>query len=227
MNQVLNEIKSVPGITGGFFYASDRGVGAVNLPAVFRKTNLAKIGKVIEKMVKMSNTGLSDVTELCLYYEESIIVARPIDQTVFLILLCDPSINQNLLTMTLNMHAKEIRDNAAHFDTHDSTAGQDDMETGHRQPSQRPVPVDDLLKNSPVAGELRGINNALYKIMGPMAKIIFKDALRDWSRLSPLSKESLSALLDLLKTEINDDEKEEKFSNLVSENLKNSEDNMQ
>jgi hypothetical protein len=56
---------------------------------------------------------------------------------------------------------------------------------------------------------------ALLKILGPMATIVFKEAVQEWIQTREPCAESLPELLDILINEINDDEKNTVYMNLI------------
>ncbi|MCP4720573.1 MAG: hypothetical protein GY860_14045 [Desulfobacteraceae bacterium] len=217
MNKVLNEIKSIPGIIGGFFFDSIQGIKTSSLPPVFKEENLNKIGTVLDKMYMMSNQGLKDISDLCLYYEESTIIMRRIGKTSSFIILCDPSLNQNLLTMSMNMLADEFKIIGTKFEN----ANENKEEIVEVSTPMENLSEEEVINNSPVSGQLQGMQTALLKILGPMATIIFKEAVRDWIKSEAPSETSIPILLEILANEINDPEKEEKYLTLISPYIEN------
>ncbi len=217
MNKVLSEIKSIPGIIGGFFFDSIQGIKTSNLPSVFKEENLNKIGNVLDKMYMMSNQGLKDISDLCLYYEESTIIMRRIGKTSSFITLSDPSLNQNLLTMSMNMLADEFKIIGAKFEN----ANENKEEIVEVSTPMENLSEEEVINNSPVSGQLQGMQTALLKILGPMATIIFKEAVRDWIKSEAPSETSIPILFEILANEINDPEKEEKYLTLISPYIEN------
>ena len=218
MNKVLSEIESIPGIIGGFFFDSIQGIKASNLPPVFKKENLHKIGNVLDKMYMMSNPGLKDVSDLSLYYEESTIILRRIGKTTSFIVLSDPSLNQNLLIMSMNMMADEFKIINANFENANENKEEIVENVSIVMES---LSEEEVINNSPVSVQLQGMQTALLKILGPMATIIFKEAVRDWIQSEEPSGSSIPVLLEILTNEINDPEKEEKYLTLISPYIEN------
>ncbi len=225
MNKVLNEIKSIPGVTGGYFFDSITGVKTSDVPPIFKTGNLAKIASVLDKMYAMSNTGLKNISDICLYYEESTIIMRRLGKTSSLIILCDPSFNQHLLTMSINMLAGDLdrigialekaetqtKTNADNF-----VHGLAIPDSAEFAESHENVSEDELINNSPISEQLQGMQSALFEIIGPMAELIFKDAVRDWIKSVEPSETSFHVLARLLTNEINDPENENKYLELIS-----------
>jgi len=213
MNKVLNEIKSIPGVTGGFFFDSKQGVKTSDLPPIFKAGNLTKIGNVLDKMYTVSNTGLQNVSDICLYYEESTIIMRRLGKSASLIIFSDPSLNQNLLTMSINMLSDDLDRIGLELETTENNTD------SHAEDLIIPVDtvsVEDLIENSPLSEQLRGMQTALFEIIGPMAELIFKDAVRDWVKSADPSEKSFHILVRLLTNEINDPDNEVKYLELIS-----------
>lgn len=211
MNTVLDEIKTIPGIIGGFVFGVTHGIQMNNLPPVFKETNLNKIGKVLDKIYRSSRVGSPDITELSLYYEESTIIVRPLGKTAYLIIMSEPSLNQNLITMSMNMVADEIIQMG---ETLDSAAENLDSNT-QTQPVKE-ISAEEIINNSPLSEQLCGMQTALLKIIGPMAKIIFKDAINAWIGSNNPSESSLPRLVEILLNEINNSEREEKYLKMIA-----------
>ena len=57
---------------------------------------------------------------------------------------------------------------------------------------------------------------ALFKITGPMARILFQDAVREWIKSWEQSESSLPALIEILTREINDPDKEQQYVKMIS-----------
>ena len=63
MNEVLSEIKSIPGIVGGFFFDSLQGVQLSDLPPMFKEANLTEIGSLLSKMYAMNQSDPMDISD--------------------------------------------------------------------------------------------------------------------------------------------------------------------
>ncbi len=216
MNTVLNEIKSIPGIVGGFFFDATQGVQFSDLPPIFKDENLNKIGKVLDKMYGMSQSGLTNISDLFLYYEESTIIIRQIGKTSYLVVISDPQLNQNLLIMTMNMNEDELKAMGKKFDEANEKNIMLSPAVEAVEPPVETVSAEDIIKNSPVSDQLQNMETALFKIVGPMAKIIFREAVQEWLQSQDPSESSIPMLLDILSKEINDPEKEQQYADLIS-----------
>jgi hypothetical protein len=199
MNQVLEDIKAIPGVVGGFIFNARSGIAANNLPPVFRETKLITIGKAGSKMYASGKSSFSDVTEISLYYEESIVIVREIADGLFLVMICDPSLNINLLNMSVKLIMDEFKVPAAG----------DVQAAGNKEASvqEKKVTVEELLQGGPLADALNGMRTSLAKVLGPMAKIIFIDAVNVWLKDNKPSFSTLGNLVEVLNKEISDPQK--------------------
>ena len=210
MKQVLEEVKAIPGVVGGFVFNSRKGVAANNLPPVFKEAKLVNIGKMLSKMYLSGKTNFSDITEISLYYEESVVIIREAAPDLFLIVISDPSVNLNLLTMSLNLIMDDF-----------NTLTELDMEpiqgakTGSGAAPKKIVTAEEVLQSAPLGNDLNSMRAALAKVMGPMAKIIFTDALNEWLQSNMPSYAELGRLVAILEREINDSDKSAYYRELI------------
>jgi len=210
MKQVLEEVKAIPGVVGGFVFNSRKGVAANNLPPVFKEAKLVNIGKMLSKMYLSGKTNFSDITEISLYYEESVVIIREAASDLFLIVISDPSVNLNLLTMSLNLIMDDF-----------NTLTELDMEpiqgakTGSGAAPKKIVTAEEVLQSTPLGNDLNSMKAALAKVMGPMAKIIFTDALNEWLQSNMPSYAELGRLVAILEREINDSDKSAYYRELI------------
>jgi CheY-like chemotaxis protein len=75
--------------------------------------------------------------------------------------------------------------------------------------------VEQLLESSPLSGILSKMKDALVKIMGPIAEIVFTDSLDSWMTSGEPSTSSIPLLLDILDSEIGDPEKITKYREMI------------
>lgn len=70
---------------------------------------------------------------------------------------------------------------------------------------------DRLLEEGPLAPQLQGMLDALFVVIGPMAQLVFDDALKHWVRSQSPSESGLAALATLVTQDIGDPEKEDDY----------------
>jgi hypothetical protein len=209
MRAVLEEIQTIPGVTGGFLYHPRKGILESDLPAVFKEPKLLKIGRILVKIYATGRANFSDISEITLFYEESLVLIRELRDAVHLIILGSPDLNMNLLTMTLNLMMEDLD---LHFnappDAHLPKTESDPMSM-----------AGTLLERGPMAQALSAMQRELSKVVGPMSKIIFTDALRRWIDTGTPSPGTYSVLMKILADEIDDPEKMRYYRQLITPHL--------
>ncbi len=74
---------------------------------------------------------------------------------------------------------------------------------------------EQLMQSGPLSSTLSKMKEALIKVMGPIAEIVFNDALNVWIEGVQPSQESIPSLLDILDEEIDDPDKIAKYHTMI------------
>ena len=225
MEHVLDEFKSVQGVTGAYVYNARGLVLANNLPGIFKEAKLLNIGKVLAKLYSAGGLTFPDITDVFLSYEESIVMVREIADKSYLIILCEPSLNVNLVTLTMNLVKEDLKEAIRNAPP---ASGPQAAPAAAAKPAAPPQPViaeeppkakrttaKELMENGPLTASLQGMQAALAKVMGPMAKIIFVESVEKWQSICLPSFNNLPKLMEVLALEIMDPEKVAHYKELV------------
>jgi len=222
MKDILSDILTIPGVIGGFFYHKDRGLLAVNLPAVFKPDRLEKMARMMLKIFSSGRMNLSGVAEVSICYDESILVAREVDETSHLILLCETRINAELLGMSLNLSMEDARarvnDYIQGLDRPPEPAAAPGP-AAPDSPAPKPRTIQETIGNNSLAETLSGMEASLAKVIGPIYQIVFQDALSQWMQTTTPAHRSLPALVKILLSEIEDPDRKRKYQQLVAPHL--------
>jgi len=216
MQQIIEDLKSIPGVIGAAIYRSRQGIIHNNLPSLFKADRLTETARLLVKISSAGRLNFPDLAEVLLNFEESILVCRQFSSQDFVFAVCDPGINTNLLCMSLNLAIDE------YAGEHPADEPDDEVQSGSPGPTQDASPAVDpgKLRSSPaLAKPLQTMQDLLTKVMGPMASIVFDDALQVWSQSEPQVPASLPKLLEILCIEFGDDEKARIYRNLVRTQL--------
>jgi predicted regulator of Ras-like GTPase activity (Roadblock/LC7/MglB family) len=209
MQQLIDDMKAIPGVIGACTYCSQNGIIDNNLPSLFKHDRLDNTAKHLAKVHAAGRLNFPDLTEVMICYEESVVVFRQINQDNHLITICDPGINMNLLGMSLNLAIENIPPEPEVINPPQSA-----------EKTDAPVPdINTLLNKGPTAKPLQTMQQLLAKVIGPMAKIVFEDAVIRWAPDSTLKKGSLSKLLEVICQEIGDKEKSGEYRDLVRQKM--------
>jgi predicted regulator of Ras-like GTPase activity (Roadblock/LC7/MglB family) len=215
MSQALAELKSISGLMGAVILDPRRGVIASNVPPLFKAEKIEAAARTLGKMFGAGRIGFPGTRDLVLHYSEMVLVVREIKQEIYLIAMCEPSINMGFLSMSLGLAAEDLAAAAA------APAAPAPAPVAAPAPSA-PAPakaaavsVEEIRATDGLASPLNAMEAALNKIMGPMSKIIMRDSLRAWAEQVQPRRETLGKLLDILCKEIGDEGKAQEYRALV------------
>lgn len=209
MQQLIKDMKAIPGVIGACTYRSKDGITYNNLPSLFREDRLHQTAKHLAKIHAAGRLNFPELIETLVHYDESIVVFRQIDLDEHLITICDPGINMSLLSMSLNLAIENIPHKKAPTETQIKAQGTD----------KAAPDIQKLMNKGPMAQPLQAMLKLLTKIIGPMAKIIFEDSVARWVESSENNRGSLSKLLEIICQEIGDNEKSEEYRALVRQKM--------
>lgn len=200
MKQAIDELKAIPGVVGACLFGSQEGLLQSNLPEIFKAEKLTAVGKQLTKLLMAGRMSFADINDLSLYYDESVIIARELSKGMVIFVVCDPSFNHNLLTMSLNLLQEELRDNPA---------------AALAAPSVNAAPVATASAGAELEPLMKELTAALAKVLGPMAGIIFNEVRQAWAAQGATSAR-LPQLIEMLNEEIGDPDKVATFEPLAA-----------
>ncbi|PNU20699.1 hypothetical protein C2E25_05620 [Geothermobacter hydrogeniphilus] len=219
MQQALDDLKAIPGVVGAAIYQAQQGVLANNLPGLFKPEKLAGMGKLLNKIFSAGRLSFNDLAETSLCYEEATLITREISEGRYIMVICDPAANMNLLSMSLKMALEDLRQPrsaapAQSAVTPPPTAGQ---VVDRQSPEVKP---EELMAKGPLSTPMKGMLQQLANVIGPMAEILFQDALIEWSKTFQVSITNLPHLVDLVCRDIGDNQKAKQYRDLIQSQLK-------
>lgn len=204
MKQVIDELKTMPGVIGCCIYSSVNGVHLSNLPAVFKPERLAAIGEQLFRLHSAGNKSLKDLNNISIFYDEAVIVAKLLKNNLLLFSICDPGFNQNLLAISFNLLQEEAG----------TTADSEPVEPTAQQPVQSATKQPDI-HSVPLSNLLPEMKAQLGKILGPMAGFIFEEAVDSWKEQTDPDKVRIEGLIELLNQEISIPKKITQYRELI------------
>ena len=210
MIHLIDELKVISGVIGACIVDSREGLRVTNLPAIFKPERLNLVGKHLLKLYSAGRMSFDDLTDITLHYDESVVVARELEKGTLLFAICDPTFNQNLLTMSFNLLQEEFNlGNFAEATTKTSQAEEEEPEA----PTETAIskPLQELFD------EMKG---TLGKILGPMASFIFDEVVENWVEQGAPAFSRIEELIEQLNQEIADQEKIDTYRQLISPALK-------
>ncbi|NLV24927.1 MAG: hypothetical protein GXY54_09125 [Deltaproteobacteria bacterium] len=224
MQQLIDDLKSIPGVIGAYIYHPNEGIRSNNLPPLFKTERMRETAKSLVKITAAGRHSFHDLADTFLNFEESSILCRQLSGSNFVIAVCDPEINFNVLTMSLNLAMEDVNSRIA---AHQFVQAENSPPSP--APATPPVTAPTMATPSPSAAaqpspgnlkeELDVVGQTLAKFLGPMAKIVFDDVVENWSQGRTPTRQDFPALIDALCQEIADPEKEKSFRGMVREHI--------
>ncbi len=212
MSKIFEELKSIPGVLGAFIIHSKDGILIKDMPTIFKEQKLEVMGNSLIKMFSTSLVNFPDTIELSAFYEESVIMIKEITDDFFLIVMYDPTLNLNFLSMSINLMLDDFK-KFCNTPNDIDNVNQHAMSTDESGALERDhqISAEEAIETGPMAETLQGMQEALIKILGPMAPIIFNDSVNEWLKNDLPSFSSLSSLIEIINAEIGDSEKAEAY----------------
>lgn len=204
MDTLLQEITALPKVLGCFIYAGNKGVTRSNMPPIFTDNAIKVMGSLLVRSKQMGSMANLNLEAIDIRYNESMIIARPLDQKTALLTICEPGVNKSLLDMSIDMVINDIRTALP--------SGQQPSANiaGTKQTPQSGAPLRPILEK---------INGALANAVGPIAEPVFNDCFKKWASQGPQSKERLPDLAWRICQEIDDKDLESDFMESIKKYL--------
>ena len=198
MQTFLNEIKATPGVLGSSIYTTKKGIIATNLPEIFKADAQKRIGSILQRIFKLNETVMLDVTSFEIQYDEALLLVKRLCTDSALIIICEPDAKIHLINMTVSMLTAEMLNS---------------MENCEKIPAVQPPKDPEEVLSGPLAQDLTAIKRALAKCIGPVAGITLKKAIKEWLKTGEPSKATLKNLTKILLLEIDDTDSKQGFLN--------------
>lgn len=208
MDSLLQEINMLPGVLGCFVYNSKQQVAGKKMPPIFKDNAIQSIGNLLARTVQMGSMAELNFTDIELKYNESAIIVNPLAGGALLIIICEPTTNKSLVSMTTGMLGKDIEA---------ALAGAPPQATHPPQPQTAPPvqnnapPPQEAEIGAELAPVLEQIKDALALAIGPIAAPVMKDSIELWAQQNEPTIANIPALAEILCTEINDEDLEDEF----------------
>ncbi len=223
MQTIINDLTTVPGVIGLYLFNSAEGVAVNSMPPLFSDNELSQIGRIMAKIHTTCCQNVAEVEETAITYEEAEFIVRSAADNIFLIVMFEPSMAQDLLTMSLNMAIDDLRKiiQEQELGPELPIAAEIQDEAAPLEKGARISAEELLAKGSgPLREKLLQMKNELIKVMGPMAKIVFVDAVYVWMNNGSPSMAALPDLADILGKELGDPAKAIEYKKMVAPYIK-------
>jgi hypothetical protein len=202
MKKMLNELKSTPGVLGAFVLHSKKGIVANCLPGVFKPDKMIEVSRQLLRIYTATQMNSQGILDVRLHFDGSIVMLRWVSEQLFLVIFCEPRVNTNMISMSANLVAEELRGDVEFPRFAESGYG-------------RAVTPERIRNSGPLATPLLKVEEALAGIMGPVAGMILEEAVEEWIRTGRASLETFPFLVKILCREIGDAQRVKLFQDRI------------
>lgn len=204
-SKLTDIIASLPEVDGGFLYDTTRGIYSNQTAGTIDDPSLLQVSTKLSKIVSMLAVHFHDTGGIRVTFKDLILFGLMFEENNWLFLLHHPSLSPGMVKMTVQMALNiQVEEEPLPPSTAASAVGNESL-------------LEVLMNDkSELKKPLVAIQNELPTHIGPVAELVFVDAIDEWSEFSPPSLETLPELLDILEKEIDDDD----ACALFRENLK-------
>ena len=202
LQEIISELKMMPDVHGGFFFHRKNGILHKDVAPVYEDAGLNDMGRQITKMYAARRLNFPDVHEINLYFTESAMISRAIDEQLFLVLLCDQNVNSATLSVSLRL---AIEEHGAEL----ALAADGSVSVGLTGRAQQLSPQQALA--GPLKQPLGKIQHVLVDLMGPMAELIYEESLDKWMASGRIGEDLLPGFIELIASELPDVKKAKDF----------------
>ncbi len=210
MEMILEDIKCMPGVACVFCFDTRTGIVAKIANPQFSDSTLSSVGRTLAKIFSGGKQLFADLKSVQLSVDQWSTFILWITGTLYLTIIHEQSLNPNLLSMTLAQASKDLKAALAAPAAEPTTPPIAKPENGSEK-------VRQALMSGPYPRVLAAMENALAKVMGPMASIVFKDTLEKWTEsIDEPNRKTLEKFALMLSSEIGDPEKIQAYEQMIA-----------
>lgn len=204
-SKLTDIIASLPEVDGGFLYDPTRGIYSNQTAGLADDDSLLQVSAKLSKIVSMLTIHFHDTGGIRVTFKDLILYGLMFEENHWLFLLHHPSLSPGMVKMTVQM--------ALNIQHEEPTAPPEELvETTENDLSLMDTLMDE---ESELREPLTAIKEELASHIGPVAELVFEDAVEEWGKNAP-TFENLPNLLNIIEQEIDDEE----ACTLFKENLK-------
>lgn len=206
MDEILQEIKMLPGVQGVFVSVDKPDIVFSYVPSGFDHETLKLMGVSLQRLFKMNASCQLSVNSMEMRFPEAMVLVKEICDGSSLVILCETEANFSLINMTSNMllgelalGVEKVRANpeaALQANSAKKAGSMDFAQAQNEEPMKSAIPV---------------FQDALAKAIGPIAAMIVKEIVGKWLQGGACAEERFPELVALFCQEIGDAALEKEF----------------
>jgi hypothetical protein len=213
MDELLQEIKMLPGVKGVFVYIGHPDIIFSDVPDGYDHATLKQIEVSVERIFKMNAPCNLSVNSVEMLFNDTMLLIKHVGKDSGIVALCEPKANFALINMTSNMLVSELSQAAQ--------KAQGNPAEAMKAPSARKAgaPIKDFSQakqEEPLKGAIPVYQDALAKAIGPIAEMIVQETIEKWFEAGDCTKDRFGELVDMFCIEIGDANLEKEFCSDVA-----------
>jgi hypothetical protein len=224
MEDLLQEIKMLPGVSGVVVYLGQPDLTFSDVPDNYQEETLKQMQVAMERIFKMNSSCNLSVNSLEILFDESMVLAKRVGSSATLVAICEPDANFALVNMTSNMLIGELARAVEEIRKNPDAAKKAKPKAQAKpqaKPKAAPAPAGtasyaEAKEVEPLKSAIPVFQESLAKAIGPIAEMIVKETLEKWLAAGPCTTERFSDLINAFCHEIGDHDLEKEFRNDVS-----------
>jgi predicted regulator of Ras-like GTPase activity (Roadblock/LC7/MglB family) len=211
MEDILKQIKTVPGVLGCMVCDDHGHLVSHVFPSLFDKEMLSAVIATVSQNLPGLKDFTGGVRLIDFRFQSGRIVAKTFDGGC-LVILCEGTVSLQALIISVNIAIKQIEKalNIASPVVQQASAAPKAV-----SPVNSASPRE-LIERGPVSEYLQGMQTTLLKYLGPMAKIIFLECVEKWLQTNQPIRAALPHLVDIVVVEIGDPAKTAEYRQKVA-----------
>ena len=206
MDELLQEIKILPGVAGVFVAVDKPDILFSYVPDGYDHETLKQMGGALQRIIRMNASCQLSVNSVEMRFPDAMVLVKHICDGALLVMLCETEANFSLINMTSNMLLGELAlgvekvradPDAAQREISAKKAGSVDFaQAQNEEPLKSAIPV---------------FQDALARAIGPIAAMLVKEIVGKWLQAGACSQERFPDLVNLFCQEIGDAPLEKEF----------------
>jgi len=206
MDELLQEIKMLPGVMGVFLYIGKPEMIFSDVQKGLTHDTLKQMEASFERIFKMNASCNFTVSGIEMLFDESMIFVKHVHGDSSLVIFCEPEANFPLINMTSNMLVSEL--------SHAVEKVRANPEEAVKAPSAKKAGTKDFAQaqnEEPLKSAIPVFQDALARAIGPIASMIVKETTEKWLQEGECKKERFPEMVDSFCREIGDAALEKEF----------------
>jgi len=205
MKQLLSKFVAVEGVLGAYVLNPENGVFESDMPSQFSEESLNQIGRNLTEFLDLARSDFSDTEEISFFFEKAALRMQDFNDGYRIITLFSPNMDRNVLNKVADTFINEFNQ-ALSPPPKLSVLKSLDGGQGRKAHSQTPQDLspEDLMNSGTLADPLEMMQSALFKVVGPIAKMVFLDSIEQWMTLDTPCMDNLPMLTNIVLEEIGD-----------------------